>query len=52
MTARAAEPGHRASRLRGGLYSAAVLVLVDNFMNSPKYDEVVDMVVDQHKNRG
>ena len=30
----------------------ALHVSVDNFMNSPKYDEVVDMVVDQHKNRG
>ena len=30
----------------------AMHVSVDNFMNSPKYDEVVDMVVDQHKNRG
>ena len=30
----------------------ALHVSVDNFMNSPKYDEVVNMVVDQHKNRG
>ena len=27
----------------------AVHVSVDNFMNSPKYDEVVDLVRDQHK---
>jgi PTS system mannitol-specific IIC component len=27
----------------------AIHVSVDNFMNSPKYDEVVNMVVDQHK---
>jgi PTS system mannitol-specific IIC component len=30
----------------------AVHVSVDNFMNSPKYDEVVDLVVDQHKDGG
>ena len=27
----------------------SIHVSVDNFMNSPKYDEVVNMVVDQHK---
>ena len=27
----------------------ALHVSVDNFMNSPKYDEVVNLVVDQHK---
>ena len=30
----------------------ATHVSVDNFMNSPKYDEVVDLVVRQHKDRG
>ncbi len=30
----------------------ATHVSVDNFMNSPKYDEVVDLVVQQHKDRG
>jgi len=30
----------------------ATHVSVDNFMNSPKYDEVVDLVVQQHKNQG
>ncbi|EXJ53187.1 PTS mannitol transporter subunit IIB [Microbacterium sp. MRS-1] len=29
----------------------ATHVSVDNFMNSPKYDEVVDLVVQQHKNQ-
>jgi len=28
---------------------SALHVSVDNFMNSPKYDEVVDLVVEQHK---
>jgi PTS system mannitol-specific IIC component len=27
----------------------AIHVSVDNFMNSPKYDEVVDLVRDQHQ---
>jgi PTS system mannitol-specific IIC component len=27
----------------------AVHVSVDNFMNSPRYDEVVELVADQHK---
>ena len=29
--------------------AGAVHISVDNFMNSPRYDEVVELVVDQHK---
>jgi len=29
----------------------SVHISVDNFMNSPRYDEVVELVVDQHKDR-
>jgi PTS system mannitol-specific IIC component len=31
-----------------GVNPNAMHVSVDNFMNSPKYDEVVKLVVDQH----